>query len=228
MKIGIYSDLHSNLPALEKVLERRLDADIWLCAGDTVGLFPFVNEVIDIQREMRVISVVGDHEYFLLSGKKMEHSFSGNESLVKQRKSITADNLKYLQGLRNEESLNLGGLKVHLSHYPTEEQRISMVKSPIHMDAIESAYPEHDLIVFGHTHIPLVSYGKKAIILNPGSLGFPVDIRRRPVAAIFDSFNANVEFLRFEIDGLRLLNAIDTLDYNPALRKYIENGYSWK
>ena len=56
MRIGIISDIHGNLPALEAVLrdieERRFDA--LYCLGDLVGYAPFPNEVTERIRAMGI------------------------------------------------------------------------------------------------------------------------------------------------------------------------------
>ena len=48
MRIGILSDIHGNLPALEAVLAnvKKQDLDELYCLGDLVGYGAFPNEVV--------------------------------------------------------------------------------------------------------------------------------------------------------------------------------------
>ena len=53
MRIGVISDIHSNLPALEAVLadvDREAPDELW-CLGDIVGYGPHPNECVDLVRE---------------------------------------------------------------------------------------------------------------------------------------------------------------------------------
>ena len=56
-KIVIFSDLHSNIEALTTVVENEENVDQWICLGDFVGLFPGVNETINLMREIGAIRV---------------------------------------------------------------------------------------------------------------------------------------------------------------------------
>jgi uncharacterized protein len=38
-------------------------------------------------------------------------------------------------------------------------------------DALRAEYPEADLIIYGHTHRPLLDSGNGCVVLNPGSAG---------------------------------------------------------
>ena len=37
-----------------------------------------------------------------------------------------------------------------------------------------------DIVMFGHTHRPMIDFGKNLITLNPGSLSYPRQEGRRP------------------------------------------------
>ena len=62
MRIGIVSDIHSNLPALEAVLQDMGAVDRLLCLGDFVGYGPWPNECVDLLRDRGVISIAGNHD----------------------------------------------------------------------------------------------------------------------------------------------------------------------
>ncbi|RLF36092.1 MAG: hypothetical protein DRN08_01960 [Thermoplasmata archaeon] len=64
MKILFISDVHSNLHALEKVLEyiKNLDVDEIFCCGDIVGYNAFPSECLKIIRRNNSKSVMGNHD----------------------------------------------------------------------------------------------------------------------------------------------------------------------
>src|SRR5262249_11252997 len=64
MRIGILSDIHGNLPALEAVIAdvmvRELDAVY--CLGDLVGYGAFPNEVVGRIRNLRMPTIMGNYD----------------------------------------------------------------------------------------------------------------------------------------------------------------------
>ena len=64
MKIAIISDIHSNLPALEKALRtiERYNVDAIYCLGDIVGYGPQPGPCIDLVRKHCTASVLGNHD----------------------------------------------------------------------------------------------------------------------------------------------------------------------
>lgn len=62
MKIGVVSDVHSNLPALEAVLAAMGAVDALWCLGDFVGYGPWPNECIDLLRAHGAVAIAGNHD----------------------------------------------------------------------------------------------------------------------------------------------------------------------
>ena len=68
-KIVVISDIHGNYPALKTVLD-DIDADgieDVICLGDIVGYYCQVNECIDVLRERKIYSLLGNHDYYMIS-----------------------------------------------------------------------------------------------------------------------------------------------------------------
>ena len=57
-----------------------------------------------------------------------------------------------------------------------------------------------DIVMFGHTHVPLIEYGEHVIALNPGSLSYPRQEGRRPSYILMDINKKGDAF--FEIEYL--------------------------
>ena len=70
MRVAVISDIHANAVALRSIEEVLEQADVIMCLGDFVGYYCEVNEVIDIMRSLDAISVLGNHDDFLLRGCK--------------------------------------------------------------------------------------------------------------------------------------------------------------
>lgn len=65
MRYGIFSDVHSNLEALEQVLEafKLEDIDKYLCVGDVVGYNANPKECIEKVKTLAMITVAGNHDW---------------------------------------------------------------------------------------------------------------------------------------------------------------------
>src|SRR5690606_18881575 len=67
------------------------------------------------------------------------------------------------RGLRHRLDLEVGGLRVHVSH-GHELGRPGAAK-------VAAAYPEADVCVYGHTHRQLIERVGETLVVNPGAAG---------------------------------------------------------
>jgi predicted phosphodiesterase len=227
MIIGVYADLHANLPALEAMQKSAGKVDQWVALGDSVGLYPQVNEVLDWQCQNDAIYVRGDHEVALTEGTDLPGSFTGTESIKKQAEVLTAANLNVLFGLQSVCSFKTDGLNICATHFLNPESHKSGNKYAIDMMLLEKQYVGNDFVFFGHTHLPTVLYGRNTIFINPGSAGFPVDVERRCSMILLDTKSRFFNFVRFDYDTDRLIRVVEDCGYNKKLISYIRNGHRW-
>lgn len=71
MKLGIISDIHNNLIALEKVLDclQKEKCDKIICCGDIIGIGPYPEETVQLMMKTEnLIAVRGNHERYLSEG----------------------------------------------------------------------------------------------------------------------------------------------------------------
>lgn len=213
MIIGLISDIHGNLAALEAVLadmEKR-GAERVLCLGDVVGYGPFPGECLDLVRRCGAV-LMGNHEEALLFGAEnfnprakraidwtREHlQTAGDEQTRKNRWAI----LENLQLHAQDGDY----LFTHASpRQPTREYVMPRdITNPTKMQEIFSLIPH--ICFVGHTHLPGVfledmtfttpaklwgnSYfiepDEKALI-NIGSVGQPRDGDTRACYCLLDA-----------------------------------------
>ena len=227
MILGIYADLHANMPALDAMQVAAGHVNQWVALGDSVGLYPQVNEVLDWQRQQSVTYVRGDHEAALFCGGGLSGSFTGTESIKKQAQVITTENLSLLSRLLSVCNLESDGLRICATHFLSSESHIAGSKYVIDLSLLEKKYEDYDFVFFGHTHLPAVLYGRKTIFINPGSAGFPVDVERRCSMVTLDTELRCFDFIRFDYDTDRLIKVVEDSGYNQKLVAYIRNGHRW-
>jgi predicted phosphodiesterase len=227
MILGIYADLHANYPAIlamEKALGR---IDRWIALGDSVGLYPFVNEVLDWQRKNNVLCLRGDHEQALVTGTDIQGSFTGSESIKRQAKIISNENLNFVKKLPEAHELLVDDLRICISHFIDLDMKNKSQKYTFDLSILEEKYSKFDYVFFGHTHLPAVLYGKNTIFINPGSAGFPIDVERRCSAIIFNTETRRFELVRYDYEEEVLICEIEVAGYNERLVSYIRNGHRW-
>ena len=72
MRVGLISDVHANLVALEAVLGQLGPVDaLWVC-GDTVGYGPDPSDVLALLRERKATIVAGNHDRAVATGEDLE------------------------------------------------------------------------------------------------------------------------------------------------------------
>ena len=227
MKLGVFSDLHSNLHAMEAML-REPHVDQWICLGDFVGLFPLVNEVVEKIREKGILCIRGDHERALLSGNAMGNSLTANEVLERQRETISSENRAYIRSLKDAAEITLGGVRIYATHALAQERGSEGRKYLVDLGDMEKRFAGFDLVLFGHTHFPLTCYCKDGILVNPGSCGFPIDVARMASYVVLDTKRGVVELKRFDFDRAGLLKDILRFQYPMKLYDYLLRNFSWR
>lgn len=182
-RIGIFSDIHGNYPALRAVMEalKRHRCEALICLGDICGYYPFVNECIDYLRQSDTICLKGNHDSYLLGESSCPRSTTVNECIAYQQKVITPDNLEWLATLSPQHQAdNLlavhGGLNDPLDEYVTS----------FDFDRAAREHPSIKVFLSGHTHIPLLQSKGDLLYCNPGSVGQPRDYDPRAAYAVME------------------------------------------
>src|SRR5947209_20499336 len=99
MRVAVVSDIHSNLHALEAVLE-ALDADapdeLW-CLGDIVGYGPNPNECCALIEERADVCLAGNHDLAIRGTIDLDE-FHGDAALAARlnAEALTPEALEFL------------------------------------------------------------------------------------------------------------------------------------
>jgi len=216
MRIGIISDIHGNLPALETVLEelKKRNADVVYCLGDTVGYGPFPNECVDLVRERCAQVLKGNHDSGLVGETPLEDfNQHGLKAIVWSQKQVTRENQEYLRGLpftAVENSLTLA----HSSPFSPEAWTyiLSMRAAKENFAAFST-----NLCFIGHTHVPVIVGEDSSInkfkkngrfIINVGSVGQPRDGNPDAAIGMYDTELGVYNLVRVPYDVERTAKAI--------------------
>lgn len=109
----------------------------------------------------------------------------GEEAYIKQLAGcpveIVAGNNDFFSLLPKEKELTLGDYHVLITHghYYYVNVGIEDIKK-------EARARDFDIVMFGHTHWPMIDYGSEIIAVNPGSISYPRQEGKRPSYIIME------------------------------------------
>lgn len=222
MKLGLLGDIHGNSCALRAVLYAAGNRGVekLLVTGDLVGYYFHPAEVLAALAEWEVFVVRGNHEEMLTKARTDSAFLSSvdlkyGSGLRCAMEQLQESQLDELCGLPHSLDLKIDGCRILLCHgSPWDpDQYIYPDSEPALMQ--RCVEKEHDLVVLGHTHYPMLQKIGKPLLVNPGSVGQPRN--RKPGAqwALFDTVNRTVEFLSEAYDPAPLV--AESLRRHPGL-----------
>ncbi len=94
---------------------------------------------------------------------------------------MVAGNNDFFTDLPREKEFQIGKYHVWLTH--GHNYYVSMGNETLKKEAIARGV---DIVMYGHTHNPVIDLGEEIIALNPGSLTYPRQEGRRPSYMIMD------------------------------------------
>ncbi len=189
---AILSDVHSNLEALQAVLEdaRGQGAEEIWCLGDTVGYGANPNECLDLLSSAGALLIAGNHDWAAV-GKLGVEWFNPDAATAAlwTGRQLREPSRRLLEGLPLREQRGAFALAHGSPREPLWEYLTSSWVARPSFDHFDTPY-----CLVGHTHLPAVfSYdprldrclmrdfppeeplplGEERLIINPGSVGQP-------------------------------------------------------
>ncbi len=218
-KLAVISDIHGNYPALRAVLEDidKNGVEEIVCLGDVVGYYCQVNECINLINERGVHCLLGNHDYYLISGTCCE-SKTVRMCIDYQRTIISEENINWLKTLKSyydmeDISYRHGGWNDAL------EERISVFDFSCVKDFSQK------LFFSGHTHKQGIQTDDNTdkVYCNPGSVGQPRDDDPRSAYVIVHS-NMRIELKRVEYDIDEIVNKMKEANQGDWIWKGLYTG----
>jgi diadenosine tetraphosphatase ApaH/serine/threonine PP2A family protein phosphatase len=201
--LAVLYDIHGNLPALERVLAEadEIGADRWLLGGDYGTPSPWPLETLERLKGLPEATWIrGNGERWLR--EPPEDRPEVMESYALFTGGLPDDVVDWLYGLPAQAEVD-GVLFVHGS--PLSD--VSSFAPAPEADEKRMLAGVHDrLVVFGHSHQQFRRPGPAGtVLLNPGSVGMPLDGDTRSAWATFD--DGEFTFRRTEYDVKRAAEA---------------------
>jgi len=221
MRLGVISDIHSNLPALEAVDEALPPVDKVVCAGDVVGYNPWPAECLEYIRKQEIPTVQGNHDRAVAVDGGDHFNSMAKAGVRYGRKQLDDDQLEWLESLPTERFLAEG--RVHIVHgHPDDPDRYTYPRSFSPSMLADGV----DLLIVGHTHIQAKKEFGAGVVLNPGSVGQPRDGESTAAFAVveLDTSGVDVELHRVEYDIDRVIEAVDKAGLPKRIGTRLQSG----
>lgn len=164
MKIGIFQDIHANLPAFRKAIEKF---DEHNCSkiyhvGDLIGIGPYPKEVMELATSMEDIEfIMGNHDYWYafglpdsneygMSDEEVEHQEWTHHQVGVEYRSLAQD-WKFVKDVELH-----NGMSITFQHYGYNEKKNwfkSYIKYP-DADSLDQLFDgiNSEVIFYGHHH----------------------------------------------------------------------------
>ena len=156
MKVGIIADIHGDSEALRlalDILQSNGVAQI-VCAGDIVDKGPDNTEAASLLQRTSIHCIAGNHDH--------DEQYIG---------SLEEDTASYLRGLPNTLRFTWENKRVLLAHASPWSDFVRILPtSERHVLKRVAREANADIVILGHTHVPLVAHVGTTWIFNPGSI----------------------------------------------------------
>ncbi|WP_457638351.1 metallophosphoesterase family protein [Oceanithermus sp.] len=231
MRLGLFSDVHANLPALEAVLNAFAEREIEfvLCTGDVVGYGPHPHEVISLLRERKINCTLGAADANLaFPFAKTEREGVAEEIIEWSREQVTDEDLNWLRQLPVTYRLRTSYGKLRGFHgYPYQpEKRFPLSKPTAELLPIFERLGSR-ILVTGGSHIPFHRRVSDYWLIDPGSVGMTLGGEPGADAMILEitANGVDVEVLKLAYDFGQTLFDVQAWGLPEIVAEVLRNGY---
>lgn len=239
MRIGIITDIHSNIQALDAVLKEfdRREVEKIICCGDIIGIGPNPEETVQMlkKREHSLISVRGNHEKYLIEGLPREVHEDKRKMSPEEIKNhewnhnkLSEESKNFIIELPETRSFEIENKKIYVVHYPCNEEGNykKIIKRPSIADNQKMFKKiDADIFLYGHTHTISVNSNDDKWYINTGTVGCIID-NDMASAGILSINNGKVDFqcLSIEYDIKKTIEEINKIKF-PMYKKILKIFY---
>lgn len=231
MRFVVFSDIHNNFHALEAAVAdaQTLAPDEIFVAGDFLNRGPQPREVLEFLRAQNWPLLRGNHEDYVLAQCAHFGDDDSRANPIWQPARWTAQQI-------GKQADDIAALPIWREFFVGENNRVLIVHGTpqINGDGIFGRTPDDDvrammqnhyeatgnstpitLLVCAHTHVPLLRYVDRTLIVNVGATGLPFNGDARAQYGVFTWQNGfwNAEFKRVEYSIEHTMQAAKTNNF---------------
>jgi predicted phosphodiesterase len=186
MKLALIADIHGNLFAFDAVLEdiRRRKIEQILCLGDVVSSGPQPREALQRLREIGCPTVMGNTDAWIVEPSLREYPDLYGQHLQDieywSSQQLTEEDKAYLRTFQPTIEWPLSEQRTLLAYHGSPRSFLEGIVPTTPMEQLDECFADTtaQVLVGGHTHQQLFLRYRDKLVLNPGSVGMPLDRQR--------------------------------------------------
>jgi predicted phosphodiesterase len=203
MKIAVLSDIHSNIFALEAVLEHAAASEVerYINLGDILYGPIAPRATYERLQALEAVTIRGNQDRQIYEAKAPEIAANNNLQFILQ--DLPQEALSWMQNLPFDQLYNDDIALCHGSpssdlYYLLEDvsSGVPLVRQADEIQAQIGEQPE--ILLCGHTHIPRLVEVQGTKIINPGSVGLPAYRDEEPCLHAMENFSPHARYAILE------------------------------
>ncbi len=189
MLIGVISDIHGNLNALDSVLSEfsRKNVDRIVCLGDAAATGPRPHEVLRRLRSMDVPIVIGNRDEYLLNVRYVSapptqaNDYSRRVAEIDKwcGTKLTNDDFEYIKSFPKTLRLSVAENRddILFCFHGSPKSNTDLITSTTSDEELELKLGGQSacLMAGGHSHQQMFRRVGERVIINPGSVGQAIE-----------------------------------------------------
>jgi predicted phosphodiesterase len=181
--VAVLSDIHGNQVSLSAVLQdlERIGPDRVVCLGDVAATGPRPAACVDLLRDLECPVVMGNTDAWLLEPREF-HEPTDTQRKIEAidrwcRGQLGPQRLVFLRGFSETLDVPLGEGKRLFCFHGSPTSFHDPIKPTTPLEELDDYFAGRSAEVFagGHTHEPMLRCYRDSLILNPGSVGLPIE-----------------------------------------------------
>jgi putative phosphoesterase len=215
----IIADVHGNWEALQAVLQEPHDLLIFL--GDAVDFGPEPGPCIDELRTRVTYGVRGNHDHgtaFGVSCRSFGAWQAWDEAThVHTLRLIEESQRAFLRALPLHHRVEIGGTRFYLTHASPSDSLYRYLPADASEDALahEVSLIDAEVLLVGHTHVPMARQVGRTMIVNPGSVGMPRDGGPGARYAVWEDGRLDLRTAAYDVEAA--VRSLSGLSLPPAV-----------
>ena len=233
MIVGLISDVHANVVALEAVISelRSKGADTILCLGDLVGYGPSPNETIELIRAEGIKCTVGaadERIAYDFARSKRPREGVADQTLEWTRTVIEAKNIEFLRSLPVQQRLKTPSGRLRCFHGSPDNpaEKMNLNQDPITLRRLLESN-RCSILAAGGSHVPFYRKVEMNWVVNPGSVGLSLNGEPGADYALVtfnDAGQATVTMDKVEYDFAAVAFDIIAWGLPPVVAEAVQRG----
>jgi predicted phosphodiesterase len=183
MRIGLISDIHGNLVSLASVLADidRAGVDQIVFLGDVAAIGPQPCEVIERLRALDPPCIMGNHDMEVLNPELVHDGADVSPWEVELIDwcvgQLSGADFDYLRSFQQWTEIPLGADSTLLCFHGSPKSNMDKILATTPVQELDEMLAGHSATIMagGHTHVQMLRQHRGVAIVNPGSVGFPLE-----------------------------------------------------